>query len=275
MTNKDLTQGGNFSILPAHIRHNKDLTDSEKIMYSEITALSNKNGYCYASNKYLSELYGVSIDTISRRINNLKKKGFVKVQLIKEKGGNIKERRIYPYVDLRTGIRKPEDMGIRKVADEGIRKVADKGIRKNAEVNNTSINNININNTRENSSQRDKDLEYLVQRYQEIGYGSLTPSAYMTFEKLLDKGFTAEAIERAYQIASDVNRKHQAYINGILRKWEEAGIKTVEQIEEQEIKFREKAEVKKKVYDPLAKWRDEDEEVEYIENENDPLAKWR
>lgn len=146
MMNKDLTQGGNFAILPAHIRHNKDLTDSEKVMFSEITALSNKNGYCYASNKYLSEIYGVSIDTISRRINNLKKKGFVTVQLIKEKGGNnIKERRIYPSVDL--------PIGIGKVAERGIGKVTDRGIGKNAEVNNLSINNINnnnINNNKEN-----------------------------------------------------------------------------------------------------------------------------
>lgn len=143
MTNKDLMQGGNFAILPAHIRYNKDLTDSEKILFCEITALSNKNGYCYASNKYLSEIYGVSIDTISRRVNKLKKKGFVDVQLIKAKGSNnIKERRIYPYVDLPTGIG--------KVAGSGIGKVADRGIGNSAEDNNLSINNLNTNNLNNN-----------------------------------------------------------------------------------------------------------------------------
>lgn len=156
MTNKDLTQGGNFAILPAHIRYNKDLTDSEKILFCEITALSNKNGYCYASNKYLSEIYGVSIDTISRRVNKLKKKGFVNVQLIKEKGSNnIKERRIYPSLDLPIGIGNPADRGIGKVAERGIGNSADRGIGNFAEDNNLSINNLNnnnLNNNKENIS---------------------------------------------------------------------------------------------------------------------------
>ena len=159
MTNKDLTQGGNFAILPAHIRYNKDLTDSEKILFCEITALSNKNGYCYASNKYLSEIYGVSIDTISRRVNKLKKKGYVDVQLIKEKGGNnIKERRIYPYLDLPTGISNPAGRGIRKVADEGIRKVAGRGIGNSAEDNNLSINNLNTNNLNTNKEKEKENV---------------------------------------------------------------------------------------------------------------------
>ena len=141
--NNDLTSGGNYAILPAHIRYNKDLSDSEKILFCEITALSNKNGYCYASNKYLSEIYGVSIDTISRRVNKLKKKGFVTVQLIKEKGSNnIKERRIYPSLDLRIGI---DDS-----ADRGIGETANTPIGNSAEVNTLSINNLNNNNLNSN-----------------------------------------------------------------------------------------------------------------------------
>ena len=45
-----------WSVLPADVRYDKELKANEKILYSEITSLMNKDGYCYASNKYFSEL---------------------------------------------------------------------------------------------------------------------------------------------------------------------------------------------------------------------------
>jgi len=35
-----------YSILPANVRYDKKLTPFEKILYSEIVALTNKDGYC-------------------------------------------------------------------------------------------------------------------------------------------------------------------------------------------------------------------------------------
>lgn len=66
-----------YGILPANVRYDKRLKPMEKIMFTEITSLSNKKGYCYSKNKYFADLYEVSPETVSRWISNLVKYGYV------------------------------------------------------------------------------------------------------------------------------------------------------------------------------------------------------
>ena len=69
-----------FSILTADIRYNEQLTANEKILYSEITALTNTKGYCTATNNYFSKIYKVDTRTIQRWLSNLIKHGFIKIK---------------------------------------------------------------------------------------------------------------------------------------------------------------------------------------------------
>lgn len=66
-----------YSIIPAEVRYSDKLSANEKLLFSEITALTNANGYCFASNAYFAELYKVHKITISRWISNLSKCGFI------------------------------------------------------------------------------------------------------------------------------------------------------------------------------------------------------
>lgn len=85
-----------FAIIPAPVRYCKDLKANEKLMYGELTALSNDKGFCFASNEYFSNLYDVSKTSISKWISNLEKNGFIKIKMIYERGTKqIKQRRIY------------------------------------------------------------------------------------------------------------------------------------------------------------------------------------
>ena len=90
---------GKYGIIPASVRHSKELEPNAKLLYCEITALSNNHGYCFASNQYLAEIFDTHPMTVSRWISSLQKAGFVTVEVSKEAGN---KRQIYPLMDVRT-----------------------------------------------------------------------------------------------------------------------------------------------------------------------------
>jgi hypothetical protein len=90
-----MQQPNYYSIIPASVRYSKLISGNEKLLYSELTCLANKFGYCYASNKYFADLYGVSKKTITRRLANLKKCGFINIVIDRNEKSEIVKRRIY------------------------------------------------------------------------------------------------------------------------------------------------------------------------------------
>lgn len=84
-----------YAIIPATVRYSKELKANEKLLYGEITSLSNKNGYCYAQNRYFANLYGVSIETVSRWLSNLQKCGFIQIEIKRNENKEVIARYIY------------------------------------------------------------------------------------------------------------------------------------------------------------------------------------
>jgi hypothetical protein len=66
-----------YAIIPANVRYCKELEPSAKLLYGEITALCNREGYCWATNNYFAELYEVDTRTIQRCIKSLKENDFI------------------------------------------------------------------------------------------------------------------------------------------------------------------------------------------------------
>ena len=123
-----------YSIIPAEVRYDKELKDKAKLLYGEITALSNKYGYCYASNSYFAELYGVTTTTISLLIKDLIDKGYVSSELIYKK--DTKEIQ-YRYLKiLKYPIKENLNTYLRNFKYP---------IKENLKDNNTSINNTSMN----------------------------------------------------------------------------------------------------------------------------------
>lgn len=111
-----------YSVIPASVRYDKDISPLAKLLYSEITALSNKEGYCWASNKYFAELYGKSETWISLTIKKLEQKGYVKSEVNRIKGNERKIKIVDPpiYVKLKTSLSKVKDPSLSKVKDNNI-----------------------------------------------------------------------------------------------------------------------------------------------------------
>lgn len=132
-----------YSIITANVRYDNRLTDGEKLLFAEITSLSNKYGYCTASNGYFATLYNVVKETISRRISNLTKFGYLKIEIIKE-GNEVKQRNMYPLTQSSI----PIDAKINTPIDNSVNTPIDANVKEN----NTSINITRLNNTSINNN---------------------------------------------------------------------------------------------------------------------------
>jgi hypothetical protein len=82
-----------YAIIPASVRYS-NLKPNAKLLYGEITALSNKLGFCYATNNYFAELYNVSKNTISSWLSDLNKLGFITIEIVRNDSKQIIKRKL-------------------------------------------------------------------------------------------------------------------------------------------------------------------------------------
>lgn len=135
-----------YAIIPANVRYDETLPPNAKLLYGEITALCNAEGYCWASNKYFADLYGVADRTIRRWLRSLNERGYIESKVFYKKGSKEIERRFITIahqpmdenvLTLRTEMSPPTDKNVLTPSD------------KNVLDNNTSSFNTTSNNTNE------------------------------------------------------------------------------------------------------------------------------
>lgn len=220
-----------YSITPATVRYDNRLKANEKLLFGEITALSNMKGYCYSTNKYFSKLYNVATPTVSKWINHLKELGYVKVEMIKD-GKEIKERHLFPVVDP-----------INKKINTPINEKVNSPINKKVKENNTRNNNTSINKS---SSTAAKTGQNAFELYQ-IVVGILTPMQSQNLSEYI-RELSDDVVKFAINaMANQTEQRSFNYLNRILMKYEQLGINTVKKAEALEKKHQAKKKPKKKV----------------------------
>ena len=81
-----------WAVLPAAVRYDEELPPNAKLLYAEISSLTDRCGYCYASNEYFMRLYSLSERTIRRLISELARLGYISIA---DGDGGKDRRKIY------------------------------------------------------------------------------------------------------------------------------------------------------------------------------------
>ena len=95
----DQSSGGMFAVIPSVVMADSDLPQSARMLYGAITWKCNETAYCWASNRTLGEIIGLSAKRISVLLSALEEKGHIEMEVIRDQvTGQVLQRYIYPIV---------------------------------------------------------------------------------------------------------------------------------------------------------------------------------
>ena len=86
---------GYTALLPPRVRYDKELRSTGKLLYAEISAMADVTGFCWASNRYLAELLGITKGTVSELLAELEDHGYIMINVLRDERGQVTERRLY------------------------------------------------------------------------------------------------------------------------------------------------------------------------------------
>jgi len=71
-----------YAVIPSTVRYDQNLTANAKLLYGEITCLTDQDGNCFAGNEYFAKLYEVSTVSISKWIAQLINANYITVKYV-------------------------------------------------------------------------------------------------------------------------------------------------------------------------------------------------
>ncbi|MGX7378715.1 helix-turn-helix domain-containing protein [Carnobacterium maltaromaticum] len=182
-----------YAIIPANVRYDSNLTPNAKLLYGEITALCNEKGYCWASNNYFAELYGVSKKAISTWINQLTERGYLHSEMKYQPNSKKIEYRYLRigYTPMEENFHTPQKKTSTPYGTKLPHPMEEK-VKDNITSNNT----VNTTFNKDNTSNKDS-MEVLFKKIWAIyPKKTLRQSGLAAYKKAIKKGVTHEEIEQ-------------------------------------------------------------------------------
>jgi hypothetical protein len=186
-----------YAIIPAEVRYNEQLSANEKLMYGEITALTQSTGECWATNAYFGQIYNKDVRTIRRWVSHLSSLGYINIKLVYKPDSKEVDKRI-----ITLGTKLSLASGQKCPTGEG--------------------KNVRYNNTRENTTSIiDAEFEKVWAMYERKG-NKQTAMRYWKKLSKADQLAIKEKIPTYVQLREKQYRKDlQGWINPTNRMWED------------------------------------------------------
>ena len=236
-----------FSVLPSKVRYDDSLCPNEKLLFSEISSLCNKNGYCFANNEYFAKLYKVHKNTVSKWISHLKEKKYIRLFFTYKENSKAIDKRVLAVGELAFGPNIDnnlfEDISNNNLDDQVNE---DNEIVEDIEEKHQSDEEIDEKNCPTPKSKAEYPLnEKLKDNNIKFNNSNIDRSIYTDFEKkfkipltpitknLLDQFlliYPKDVISHAMDIAIENGVPKISYVNGIIKNWKKANYKTLDDI---------------------------------------------
>lgn len=242
--------GSNWdSVLPAAVRYDSRLKGDAKVLYSEILLLSNKAGYCYATDQHLAALFDAGQRTAARHIAQLKKYGYIRIET-KRQGVTVTQRRIYPLTLPKSSICQNSKSIISRDSEKGNAKngntligAAKTGKRGIAKTGKTGIAKIGrVNDSNSNDSKKELEREKEGQQpaagilYSGLNWYESLGNLDGRLKLLMDKYLTSlpvNVIQYAIDKAAkkDKLKSSYGYLSKVLADYQENNVNTIDKLE--------------------------------------------
>lgn len=86
---------GFWAVLPASIRYDERIPPNAKLLYAELSSLTDTYGYCFADDDYFHDVFGFSIRSIQRLLNTLQESGYIRIETERGQYNTVTQRKIY------------------------------------------------------------------------------------------------------------------------------------------------------------------------------------
>ena len=240
-----------YGTVPKLVMQDKDIDPEAKAIYAYICSFAGAGTSAFPGISIMCKELPMSEKRFHKFKNQLIEKGYLHIERERKSDGSGWGNNIYHLVQ-----EIPDEKPVTGQNDM-IQPVTGQFVTlQNDMTNNNSFNNnSSINNSLKNKQQQPapKKQENFITSWEQNGFGMIPP---LTMDKLdhwvKDFEGNESIVVKAIEVASDQGVRKYAYVNTILKNWEDKGVKSVEDIDALEKK--REAEVQAKKAAPINKF---------------------